>query len=108
MKTARIIAGLALASVFAVTDVEWTTLGPEISLLGSPAQAVIGRPFTPMSMAGVARRTTRRAFYATTIYRATLPNGCVAETYDGKRYYNCNGTYYRKSGGRYNQVKIQY
>src|SRR3954469_4794632 len=28
------------------------------------AQAVIGRPFTPMSYAGVARRTTRRAAYA--------------------------------------------
>ena len=27
------------------------------------AQAVIGRPFTPMSYAGVARRTTRRAAY---------------------------------------------
>ena len=30
----------------------------------SSAQAVIGRPLTPMSYAGVARRTTRRAAYA--------------------------------------------
>ena len=29
------------------------------------AQAIIGRPLTPMSYAGVARRTTRRAVYAT-------------------------------------------
>jgi len=28
-------------------------------------EAVIGRPLTPMSYAGVARRTTRRAVYAT-------------------------------------------
>lgn len=28
------------------------------------AQAIIGRPLTPMSYAGVARRTTRRAYYA--------------------------------------------
>jgi hypothetical protein len=28
------------------------------------AEAVIGRPLTPMSYAGVARRTTRRAAYA--------------------------------------------
>ena len=26
----------------------------------SPAQAVVGRPLTPVSVAGVARRTTRR------------------------------------------------
>jgi hypothetical protein len=30
----------------------------------SGAEAVIGRPATPMSYAGVARRTTRRAAYA--------------------------------------------
>jgi hypothetical protein len=32
--------------------------------LVSEAQAVIGRPLTPMSYAGVARRTTRRAYGA--------------------------------------------
>jgi hypothetical protein len=30
----------------------------------SKAEAVIGRPLTPLSYAGVARRTTRRAAYA--------------------------------------------
>ena len=36
-----------------------------IALLGiSDADAIIGRPLTPMSYAGVARRTTRRAVYA--------------------------------------------
>jgi hypothetical protein len=30
----------------------------------SEAQAIIGRPLTPMSYAGVARRTTRRAYAA--------------------------------------------
>jgi hypothetical protein len=34
------------------------------------AQAVIGRPLTPMSYAGVARRTTRRAAYAGAAYGA--------------------------------------
>jgi hypothetical protein len=34
-------------------------------------QAVIGRPLTPMSFAGVARRTTRRAVVGTAI--ATTP-----------------------------------
>ena len=31
----------------------------------APAEAVIGRPLTPASMAGVARRTTRRTVYGT-------------------------------------------
>src|SRR5688572_1851095 len=55
----------------------------------SPASAIIGRPFTPMSYAGVARRTTRRAVVGTAVvagsvayanraaYVNTLPAGCV-------------------------------
>jgi hypothetical protein len=40
-------------------------LGGQLSMPGiysfiSPAQAVIGRPLTPVSVAGVARRTSRR------------------------------------------------
>jgi hypothetical protein len=39
-------------------------LAPQLSIRGvhivSPAQAVIGRPLTPVSVAGVARRTARR------------------------------------------------
>jgi hypothetical protein len=40
-------------------------LGGRLSILGvhsfvSTAQAVVGRPLTPVSVAGVARRTTRR------------------------------------------------
>ena len=53
------IAGLAL----------WLTdLTPEMPILPTiavPAEAVVGRPLTPVSAAGVARRTTRRAVYAT-------------------------------------------
>ena len=33
----------------------------DMSLLVPDAQAIIGRPLTPLSFAGVARRTTRRA-----------------------------------------------
>ena len=39
-------------------------VGPSSSGLFATANAVIGRPLTPMSYAGVARRTTRRAAYA--------------------------------------------
>ena len=43
------------------------------------AHAIVGRPLTPMSYAGVARRTTRRAAYAGAVapyaypYRAPAP-----------------------------------
>lgn len=40
------------------------------------AHAIIGRPLTPMSYAGVARRTTRRAAYAGAYaYPARAPYG---------------------------------
>ena len=39
-----------------------------IALSAGPAHAIIGRPLTPMSYAGVARRTTRRAVYAGAAY----------------------------------------
>ena len=71
------IAGLGL---FMVDDVSPTTSG----LFVTRAHAIIGRPLTPMSYAGVARRTTRRAYgagvygapvVAAPAYRA--PGGCV-------------------------------
>lgn len=40
--------------------------------LVSEANAVIGRPLTPMSYAGVARRTTRRAYGAGAVYGAPV------------------------------------
>jgi len=40
------------------------TGGPGSGWLVSQAEAVIGRPLTPLSYAGVARRTTRRAVAA--------------------------------------------
>jgi hypothetical protein len=51
------IAGLGL---FMVDDVAPLTSGPFVTR----AHAIIGRPMTPMSYAGVARRTTRRAYGA--------------------------------------------
>lgn len=82
-------AGLALAAVLA-TDL----LLPAGSFLGpAPALAIVGRPATPVSVAGVARRTTRRTVVATTAVVATTPPpGQVCETrYDayGQRYTVC-------------------
>jgi hypothetical protein len=70
------------------------------------AGAVIGRPATPGSVAGVARRTTRRVVRRSTIYVAALPAGCVVTNINGARYWLCGGTYYQASGGRYVVVYV--
>jgi hypothetical protein len=44
-----------------VIGLSWNEAGLVGGRFISEAQAVIGRPLTPMSYAGVARRTTRRA-----------------------------------------------
>ena len=45
----------------------------------SEAKAIIGRPLTPLSYAGVARRTTRRAYgYGAPVYGAPVIYGAPA------------------------------
>ncbi len=60
------IARLSIATTIAGMALFWNGVLP--ADLGSPfvstAQAIIGRPLTPLSYAGVARRTTRRAIGA--------------------------------------------
>ena len=55
--------GFALAAAFVVvagSEAANEVTGTEAFSLVSPAHAVVGRPLTPVSVAGVARRTTRR------------------------------------------------
>lgn len=59
-RLAMITLGAALFSCLLCID----DVRPSKSSLFATANAVIGRPLTPMSYAGVARRTTRRAAYA--------------------------------------------
>ncbi len=58
LKRALLIA--AVAAVGLCGSVGWSQ-NDGLSLSASSAQARVGRPLTPMSDAGVARRTTRRA-----------------------------------------------
>ena len=53
---------LALAVVIGVGGPELANeiTGTDAFSLVTPANAVVGRPLTPVSVAGVARRTTRR------------------------------------------------
>lgn len=70
------------------------------------AEALIGRPITPGSAAGVARRTTRRtvavgaaavgtAAAASTYHHALPYADCYQTTINATPYYDCHGTYYR-------------
>ena len=71
------------------------------------AHAVVGRPLTPVSAAGVARRTTRRAIVATSVYVATLPPACTTVVIEGTTLHQCGGTYYQASGTQYVVVTVQ-
>jgi hypothetical protein len=88
--------------------VELSPEAPFVRLsLTSDAQARIGRPLTPLSYAGVARRTTRRVIRRSAIYLSTLPAGCGQVNIDGAIYWQCGATYYEQSGGQYVVVYIE-
>jgi hypothetical protein len=57
------LGGIAIAALEAGDQLSM----PGVHSVISPAQAVVGRPLTPVSVAGVARRTVRRC--AAGVYR---------------------------------------
>jgi hypothetical protein len=86
-------------------------LGEQYSLSGlqgltATAEAIVGRPLTPVSVAGVARRTARRTVVATSIYVATLPPACRTVVIEGIALQQCGGTYYQASGTQYVVVNV--
>jgi hypothetical protein len=97
---------LALGLTLAIAD-----LPPGGSIEGGSmikeAHAVVGRPLTPVSAAGVARRTTRRAIIVTTTYVATLPPACTVVVIEGTSLHQCGTTYYQASGTQYVVVQVQ-
>jgi hypothetical protein len=70
------------------------------------AHAIVGRPLTPVSVAGVARRTTRRMIVATSVYVATLPPSCQTVVVEGTPLYLCGNTYYQAKGTQYVVVNV--
>jgi hypothetical protein len=70
------------------------------------AEARVGRPLTPLSYAGVARRTTRRVIRRSTIYVNTLPASCIRVNVNNVAVWRCGGTYYQPYGGRYVVVHV--
>lgn len=104
MKSSRTIAGIcaAAAAMLAAEDPRGWLEGAAIS----GAHAVIGRPATPGSVAGVARRTTRRTIARTTVYVSTLPPSCSVVVVNGVSLSHCGGIYYQPYGGRYVVVNV--
>jgi hypothetical protein len=93
---------VALAFLLGAGDIE---LGSHRAAVGffrlvPGAGAIVGRPLTPLSYAGVARRTTRRVIRRGA-YVAAIPRGCPYGTYYGYSLYYCGGTYYQRSGNGY-------
>ncbi|KOF20076.1 hypothetical protein AC244_09200 [Ensifer adhaerens] len=93
------IAGLAMLAVDSLMPMPFGSFVSE-------AQAVVGRPVTPGSVAGVARRTTRRVIRRSAVYVAALPSGCVKTSINGVLIWRCGGIYYQPYDGRYVVVYI--
>jgi hypothetical protein len=100
IRAIAIACGLLTAAT--VTDGFWHS-----ELVTQQASAVFGRPLTPVSAAGVARRTTRRMIYATSAYVTALPVGYTTVVVEGTSLYYYNGVYYQSSGNQYVVVNVQ-
>jgi len=74
--------------------------------LKTEAEARVGRPLTPGSVAGVARRTTRRTIRRTAVYAATLPRGCTTVVIEGTTLHQCGNTYYQPYGNQFVVVTV--
>jgi len=79
MKKISIGQAVLAAAVFACGtfgSMEWSkNTGP--SLVAQTAQARVGRPLSPVSVAGVARRTTRRAVVGGVAVGAAAAGACA-------------------------------
>jgi hypothetical protein len=97
-----IVLALTLATFVQIDPISLVTTGS----LSTDANARVGRPLTPGSAAGVARRTTRRTIHRTHVYIRTLPAGCVKTAVNGTAVWHCGGKYYQHSGSQYVVVHI--
>ena len=96
-----IVAAIVGAGGLFVSEDLWTTASPASFM--TQAEARIGRPLTPFSVAGVARRTTRRAVAAGAIaggayYGSGYGYGYGYPAYGGSYGY---GSGYPSYGGSY-------
>ena len=97
----RFLAAAGLLSTGALLDA-----ARERSIFVKDARAVVGMPATPGSVAGVARRTTRRTIRRSTIYAASLPPNCRVVVVEGVSLHQCGSTYYQPYQGQYVVVYV--
>lgn len=99
-KSVLAIAAFACAAIFSVN---WSEQSG-VSLSVDSAQARVGRPPTPVSVAGVARRQTRRAVVGTAAVGAAAVGAYGAygyARYPSDQGFVCQpGTYFRGADGR--------
>ena len=100
-KVRTIVTGFSLLAACLLVDGGFPS-----GIVVSKAEARVGRPATPGSVAGVGRRTTRRVIRRSTIYVASLPKGCTTVVIEGTTLQQCGGTYYQASGSQYVQVYV--
>lgn len=93
--------GIAVAVAVVLVD---STL--PVSFVIKNAEARFGRPATPVSVAGVARRTTRRTIRRSTVYASTLPRSCTTVVVNGTSLHQCGKTYYQPQGSKYVVVYV--
>jgi hypothetical protein len=89
------VLGLAMAELVGLTP-----LSPPLK----QAHAIVGAPWTPVSVAGAARRTYVRR---STIYLNALPAGCAMVRVGDVSVWKCGGTYYQPYRGRYVVVYLR-
>ena len=78
---------LVIVLIFGVIAIFGSEIGERLSLPGAQrlvptAEAIVGRPLTPVSVAGVARRTVRRC--AVGIYNCGLPGPHLLDSLIGQ------------------------
>ena len=96
-KAAIAVSAFACAAIFSF---DWSKQDGILMSVES-AQARVGRPLTPVSVAGVARRQTRRAVYGAGIAGAAVVGtaaAVAAAPYYGGTGYNTGSRYYGGAG----------
>jgi hypothetical protein len=80
----RALLAAAVLAFGTLGSVEWSPVGG-LGLSIESAEARVGRPLTPVSVAGVARRTTRRAVVGgAAVGAATAGAACVRVLVNGR------------------------
>jgi hypothetical protein len=102
----KFISAAAMLAALVETDGWLSVLSGQPGFIVAQAQARVGRPVTPGSVAGVARRTTRRTIRRTSMYVTALPAGCAKTSVGGAVVWRCGGAYYQSAGGRYVVVNV--